>query len=231
MKIGGLQKLTLIDYPGKVAATVFSIGCNFRCPYCHNPELVIPEKIKKHPEIKQEDFFKFLDKRKDLLEGVCITGGEPTIHQDLPEFIGEIKKRGFLVKLDTNGSNYRMLKQLIERKLIDFVAMDVKTSFAKYEKLKAGDKVPEIKKSIELIKNKISEYEFRITIVPGIVDQEDVRKIGKVLAGAKKFVIQQFKPGKTLDPAFEDIQPYPSQDIQKMVNILEADIKNVELRK
>ncbi len=230
MKIGGLQKLTLIDYPGKVAATVFSTGCNFRCPYCHNPELVIPNRINKHPEIKQKDFFEFLNKRKDLLEGVCITGGEPTIHQDLPEFIKEIKKRGFLVKLDTNGSNFKMLKKLVEKKLIDFIAMDVKTSFSKYGKLKAGNKVLEIKKSVEYIKNNVNEYEFRITIAPKIVNLEDIRRIGKVLAGARKFVIQQFKPGKTIDPLFKNIQPYSSQDVQKMIKILEADIENVELR-
>ena len=126
MQIGGLQKLTLIDYPGKVACTVFCVGCNFRCPWCYNPELVLPEKIKKQPIILEENFFKFLKSRKGLIEGVVISGGEPTIHKDLPKFCKKIKVLGYLIKLDTNGSNPEVLKKLIKNKLIDYVAMDIK---------------------------------------------------------------------------------------------------------
>ena len=119
MQIGGLEKLTLIDYPGKIACTVFLIGCNFRCPFCYSSELVLPEKIKKQPIISEKEFFAFLKQRKSLLEGVVICGGEPTIHKDLPVFIKKIKKLGFLVKLDTNGSNPEMLKMLISKRLVD----------------------------------------------------------------------------------------------------------------
>jgi len=126
MLIGGLQKITLIDYPGKVAATVFLTGCNFRCPFCYSSELVLPEKIKKQPKISQKEFFNFLAKRKTLIEGVVVCGGEPTISKQLPSFIKKIKKAGFLVKLDTNGSDSGLLKKLISQQLLDYVAMDIK---------------------------------------------------------------------------------------------------------
>jgi len=126
MLLGGLQKTTLIDYMGKIAATVFLVGCNFRCPWCYSSELVLPEKIKNQPEISEKDFFEFLESRKGLLEGVVVCGGEPTINKDLPDFIKKIKKMGFLIKLDTNGSNPQMIKKLIDDELIDYVAMDIK---------------------------------------------------------------------------------------------------------
>lgn len=126
MILAGLQKTTLIDFPGRVSCTVFISGCNFRCPFCYSPELVLPEKIIKHPQMSEKDFFSFLKKRKGLLDGVVICGGEPTINRNLPDFCEKIKKMGFLVKLDTNGSNSEMLKLLIEKKLIDYVAMDIK---------------------------------------------------------------------------------------------------------
>ena len=135
MTIGGLQKLTLIDYPGKIACTVFLFGCNFKCPWCYNPELVLPEKIKKQTGISEKEFFNFLENRKGLLQGVVICGGEPTINQDLPKFIKKIKKMGYAVKLDTNGSNPKMLKELISKKLIDYVAMDIKFPQNRYSEL------------------------------------------------------------------------------------------------
>lgn len=230
MKIGGLQKLTLIDYPGKVAATVFLIGCNFRCPYCHNPELVNPELVEGQSQIKESDFFKFLDERKGFLDGVCITGGEPTIHSDLLIFIQKIKKRGFSVKLDTNGSNSAILEYLINNDLVDFVAMDIKTSILKYNKVKAKDKISQVQKSINIIKNSGKDYEFRTTVVPGIVDEKDIKEIGKWLKGAKKIVLQQFRPKKTLNPSFKNIKPYSLQNLKKMVKILEPNVEKVELR-
>ena len=230
MKIGGLQKLTLIDYPGKVAATIFLVGCDFRCPYCHNAELVDPEKIKDQSQIKESDFFKFLDERIGLLDGVCISGGEPTSHADLSKFIQNIKKRGFLVKLDTNGSNSGMLEDLIKDDLVDFIAMDIKTSILKYNKVKAENKISQVQKSIDLIKDSGKDYEFRITVVPGIVDEKDIKEIAQWLKGAKKFVLQQFRPEKTLNPSFKNIKPYSIQDLKKMVKILEPNIEVVELR-
>ena len=231
IKIGGLQKLTLIDYPGKLAATVFLLGCNFRCPFCYSSELVLPEKIKNQPEIKEKNFFNFLKERKGMLEGVVICGGEPTINKDLPQFCQKIKKLGFLVKLDTNGSNPEMLKKLIERKLIDYVAMDIKaplginfqfsisnfqtnskSQISKYEMATGikGD-IDKIKESIELIKNSDLDYEFRTTVVPGIHQKEDILQIARDIAPAKKYFLQNFKPEKTIDPNFEKIEPYPTE--------------------
>ena len=228
MNIGGLQKLTLIDYPGKIAATVFLVGCNFRCPYCHNPELVNPELVE--GQIKESDFWKFLDERTELLDGICITGGEPTIHLDLPKFIQNIKKRGFVVKLDTNGSNPEMLESLIKDDLVDFIAMDIKTSALKYNKVRAKNKISEVRKSINIIKDSGKDYEFRTTVVPGIVDEKDIEEMAQWLKGAKKIALQQFRPEKVLNPSFKDTKPYSVQNLQRMVKILESHIDVVELR-
>jgi len=231
MKIGGLQKLTLIDYPDKVAATVFLIGCNFKCPFCQNPELVEPEEIKKQSRIEERDFFNFLDQRKELLEGVCITGGEPTIQSDLIDFIKKIKQKGFLIKLDTNGSNPEVLSKLVNEHLLDFVAMDIKTSLDKYEKA-IGIKfdLEKIKKSIGLIKDSGLDYEFRTTIVPGIIDEKDIEKMGNWLQGAKKIALQQFQNKKVLDKKFTKIEPYSEEILKSFKKILEKHINEVELR-
>lgn len=232
IKIGGLQKLTLIDFPGKLACTVFCLGCNFRCPFCYSSELVLPEKIKKQPTISEKDFFIFLKKRKGFLEGVCLGGGEPTINKDLPNFIKKIKKLGYAVKLDTNGSNPEMLKDLIDPPpllrpksgggLIDYVALDIKAPKEKYEKI-TGRKVDikKIEKSIKILKeNKIS-YEFRTTVVPTILRKEDILKIAKWMKGASRYYLQNFRSEKTIDPKFEKIKPYPQEyllEIQRAVS-------------
>jgi pyruvate formate lyase activating enzyme len=219
MLIGGLQKTTLIDYPGKVACTVFLVGCNFRCPWCYSSELVLPEKIKKQPKISERDFFAFLKEKRGLLDGVVVCGGEPTIHKDLPDFIKKIRKLGFLVKLDTNGSNPEMLTKLIRQNLVDYVAMDVKASLeAKSEKRKAKNydratgvktDIKKIKKSIEIIKNSGVDYEFRTTCVPGICSKEDILQIARDIALARAYFLQNFRPEKTLNPKFKRIKPYP----------------------
>lgn len=199
--------MTLIDYPGKVACTVFTIGCNFFCPFCHNPELVDPEKIKKQPVISEKVFFDFLTSRKGDLDGVCITGGEPTIHKDLPRFIKKIRNLGFSVKLDTNGSNPEMIKKLIDSKLIDYIAMDIKGPL----------QIP--KKSVELIKNSGIDYEFRTTVVPILHTKEDILEIARELSPAKKYFLQQFRPGKNLNQSFEKEKPY---SIEKLIEFCEA---------
>ncbi len=241
MKIGGLQKLTLVDYPGKVAATVFLIGCNFRCPFCQNPELVDQKKIRRGKQISEEDFFNFLKEKRDFIEGVCISGGEPTIHLDLPDFISKIKEMNFLVKLDTNGSNPEVLVKLIKDNLVDFIAMDIKTSIdeAKSQKPKVkkydeatGIKVDldKIKRSAEIIENSGVDYEFRTTVVPRIVDKSDVEKIGKWLKGAKKIALQQFQNKKVLDKKFQGVRPYGEEKIKEFAKILEENIKEVVVR-
>ncbi|PIP24752.1 MAG: anaerobic ribonucleoside-triphosphate reductase activating protein, partial [Candidatus Nealsonbacteria bacterium CG23_combo_of_CG06-09_8_20_14_all_36_125] len=169
MEIGGLQKVTLIDYPGRIAATVFLCGCNFKCPWCYSSELVLPEKIKKQPKISEREFFKYLKDRKKLLDGLVLCGGEPTINKKLPSFIKKIKKMGFLIKLDTNGSDPKILKKLIDEKLIDYVAMDLKGPKERYSEF-SGRKVDvkKIQKSIDILKENKVDYEFRSTIVPSL---------------------------------------------------------------
>lgn len=209
MEIGGLEKTTLIDYPGRLAATIFLIGCNFRCPFCYSAELVLPEKIKEQPRISEKELFDFLKERQGLLEGVVICGGEPTIHKNLPDFIKKIKDLGYLVKLDTNGSNPEILKKLIDEKLIDYVAIDIKAPKEKYE-LAAGVKVniSNIEKSVNILKKEKVDYEFRMTIVPTLHAKEDIIEIAKWIGPVRRFYLQNFRPEKTLNPEFEKIKPY-----------------------
>lgn len=227
MKIGGLQKLTLIDFPGRLAATVFLIGCNFRCPFCYSSELVLPEKIKTQPVISNKDFFSFLTQRKELLEAVVLCGGEPTINAQLPGFIKKIKKLGYLVKLDTNGSNPRMLKHLINKKLIDYVAMDVKAPKEKYldtVKVSGALKnniIKNIEKSIDILKQSKLDHEFRTTVVPGMLGKNDILKIVDWIKPAKKYYLQNFKGEKTIDSGFESLRPYPREyllEIQQAIS-------------
>ena len=223
MEIGGLEKSTLIDYPGRIAATVFLLGCNFRCPFCYSSELVLPEKMAEQPKIAEKAFFDFLKERQGLLEGVVICGGEPTIHKDLPDFIKRIKDLGFLLKLDTNGSNPEMLRELMQDGLVDYVAMDIKAPLgAKYD-LATGVKVDldKIKESIEIIKGSGVDYEFRSTIVPSIHTKEDVIQMAKDISPAKKYYLQNFRGEKTIDPRFEEIKPYAKDfllEIQKEIS-------------
>lgn len=201
MLLGGLQKLSLIDYPGKIAAVVFAIGCNFRCGFCHNPELVLPDLVKKQPRISTADFFKFLRLRRGKIDGVVVSGGEPTLHQDLPDFIGQIKKLGFLAKLDTNGSCPEMLRILLQRKLLDYIAMDIKSSPGRYHRACGLTKVnlSAIQQSIDLIKNSGLAHNFRTTLAPDAVSEKDISQIRQWLGSAGvKLVLQEFRPEKTL---------------------------------
>lgn len=222
MILGGLQKLTLIDYPGKIAATVFTVGCNFLCGFCHNPELVDAVKIKSQPRVSEREFFDFLAGRQGLLEGVCITGGEPTLQPDLPEFIGQIKGLSFLVKLDTNGSNPAMLEKLLNEKLVDYVAMDIKAPLEKYKKVVGPDvSLEKIQQSVELTRS-APDYEFRTTVLPALHVDRDLISIGRWLQGAKKFYLQQFHPSKTLEPAFKDERPFDFNKLVKVGNVLKV---------
>jgi len=221
MILGGLQKLTLIDFPDKLACTVFMAGCNFRCPWCYSSELVSPEKIKKQPQIPEKDFFHFLKLRQGLLDGVVICGGEPCLNKELLNFVRKIKKLGYAVKIDTNGSNPNVLKDLIEKKLIDYVAMDIKAPKEKYQKVVAQKiNIKNIEKSILLLLENKVDYEFRTTVVPGLLEKKDIIKIADWINGAKKYYLQNFRPEKTLNPAFTKIKPYSQEDfleIQKAV--------------
>ena len=192
MKICGFNKTTLLDYPGCVAATIFLGGCNFRCPFCHNGDLVL--KSGQMTGYEEKEVLAFLKKRRNVLEGVCITGGEPTLHAELPEFISKIKELGYLVKLDTNGSNPEMLKSLVKEKLIDYVAMDVKAPLAKYEKVcGVAVDVEKIKQSVEFLKQGEIPYEFRTTVVKELHTGEDILEIGRYLRGASKYFLQSYE--------------------------------------
>jgi pyruvate formate lyase activating enzyme len=221
VKLGGLQKSTLIDFPGLVAATVFLSGCNFRCPFCYSPELVLPEKIKNHPEVSEKYFFEFLEERKGLLEGVVICGGEPTVQKGLPSFAKKIKDMGYSVKLDTNGSDPAMLERLIREKILDYVAMDIKAPREKYSSVVGCDMdVSKIERSVDLLKTDVVDYEFRTTAVPGILRKEDFISIGKWLSPAKAYFIQNFRPQKTLDPLFEKTPPCSDVFLQEIKEAL-----------
>lgn len=231
MKIAGLQKLSLIDYPGRIAVVVFFPGCNFLCPFCQNPDLVDPKKFNKNLFIKEKDFFDFLKKRKGLLEGVCLTGGEPTIQPDLLPFIKEIKKQGFLVKLDTNGYQPEILEKILKEGLVDFAAMDIKSSPEKYS-LAVGKKInlDNVSKSVDLLKSGKMECEFRTTAVPGLIGKNEIKKICQWLKGSPAFALQQFKPEKTLDKEWQKIIPYSLVEMKEMFEIAQSYFEKVELR-
>lgn len=220
MEIGGLQKTTLIDYPGKIACTIFLIGCNFRCPFCYSAELVLPEKIKNQPRIDEKELFRFLKERREYLEGVVICGGEPTIHSDLSDFLLQIKKMGYLIKLDTNGTQPDVIKKLIDKKLVDYIAMDIKAPLEeeKYA-VASGVKVDleKIRQSIALIKNSGIDYEFRTTVVPTIHQLEDLLNIAQAIAPAKKFYLQNFRPEKTLNENLLQVKPFSETDLEMIL--------------
>lgn len=216
--IKGLQKTTLIDYPDKIACTIFFAGCNFRCGHCYNADLVFNSKNLK--EIKEEEILDFLKKRKKWLDGIVISGGEPTISKALPAILKKIKEKGFLVKLDTNGSKPEVLRELIKEGLVDYVAMDIKAPLEKEKYKKAtgtfGD-INKIKKSIKILMESNKDYEFRTTVVPRIHEEKDMAEIAKQIKGAKKYVLQQFVPKENLvDKRFEKIRPYSDEELKEM---------------
>jgi pyruvate formate lyase activating enzyme len=229
MKIGGLQKVSLIDYPGLISAIVFLQGCNFRCPYCHNPELVEQKLFR--PAIDEKEVFEFLKLRKGKLDAVTISGGEPTIHKELIPFIKNIRKMGFAVKLDTNGSRPQIIRELLEQKLLDFIAMDVKAPLEKY---KSVINVPVdqklIKESIKaILKSKVA-HEFRTTIVQVLLNQNDIMKIAEVIKGAHQYSLQKFVAVKTLDKQFLKEKTYSDEELGKIKKRLEKEIPSVIVR-
>jgi pyruvate formate lyase activating enzyme len=214
----------MLDWPGKICTVVFLGGCNFRCPYCHNPELVeAGESTRGLPWTEVEGFLK---KRAGWIDGVSITGGEPTLHADLSAFCRDLKDLGMLVKLDTNGSRPEALEELLEKNILDYVAMDVKSSFEKYSQV-AGKAVDpsRIERSIRLIVASGVEHEFRCTVVPGLVDLVDLLSLAQRLAGASELVLQQFRPEVTLDPGFTGVEPYPEELLLDWAEELSALVK------
>jgi len=229
MLIGGFQKFSLIDYPEKICSIVFTQGCNFRCGYCHNPELVKPEKFEN--PISEKDFFSFLDKRREKLEAVVITGGEPTLQKDLIPFIKKIKSMGYLVKLDSNGSNPKILKNIFKLKIIDYIAMDIKAPLKKYFKIINADiDTKNIQKSIKQIMNSKIDYEFRTTIVRDQLFLDDFEKIGKLIKGAKLYALQKFIPTKTNDLNFLKKQTYSDKEFENIKKMMQKYVKKCIIR-
>ena len=215
MKIKGLQRTTLLDYPEKLACTVFSGGCNFRCPFCHNASLVLnAEALEETPE---EDFFSYIEKRRKMLDGVCITGGEPLLCPDIVDFIRKIRSYGLLVKLDTNGSFPDKLEYLLDEGLVDYVAMDIKNSKEKYALTAGLKEFPEkIERSIDLIMEKAPDYEFRTTVVRELHDIQDIANIAMRIKNAKKYFLQSYvDSGDTIAKGFS------GYSAEEMLQILE----------
>lgn len=248
MIIAGLQKTTLIDYPGKLACTVFLAGCNFRCPWCYSSELVLPLKIIKQPRISEKKFFDFLRERRGLLEGVVICGGEPTINKDLLQFIEKTKNLGYLVKIDTNGSNPEMLKDLVATKLIDYVAMDIKTtqdSLVYQNLMEEGITISKIKESVDFLKNGNIDWEFRTTVVNTVHKKQDFLEIAKWIGGKNvKYYLQNFRAEKTIDPEFsaqggpagvppgsgEKSKPFPIEFLEEIAKEISPYFKVCQVR-
>lgn len=236
MFIGGFQKFTLLDYPGKIAAVVFTMGCNFRCPYCHNPEIVDPRKINYGNKIEIEEILEFLSFRKKDLDGVCITGGEPTLQPGLTEFVEKIKELGFLVKIDTNASHPKIVEDLSKRKLVDYWAIDLKTAPQKYKLLTKKNNITEdISASVDLITKSDAEIELRTTVAPGIVEADDfdemiewINKINpKTFSKLYRYSVQDFKPEVTLDEKFKKVKPYSGEKLENIVEKIKRHCGNV----
>jgi pyruvate formate lyase activating enzyme len=226
MKIGGLEKLSLVDYPGQTAAALFTIGCNMRCGYCHNPELVLPERFA--PEIPLPYIFDFLARRRGLLDAVVISGGEPTMHDDLPEFALTIKKMGFLVKLDSNGTRPDVLKRMVGEGSIDFIAMDIKATMAKYSAAIARPiDTAALQDSIKLIMNSGLDYEFRTTAVKQLMKVEDFDEIGQMIRGTKRYAFQKFRSGRSLNPQFDRFESFNDDEIDEIVGIMQKYVEKV----
>lgn len=216
MQIGGFVKSSLIDYPGKVAAVIFTQGCNFRCPFCHNTELVIPSAFQ--TPVSEEEVTGFLVKRRDVLQGVVVSGGEPTLQPDLPEFLLKIKALDFPVKLDTNGSQPKVLKELIARRLVDYVAMDVKTSLERYPEA-CGVEVgrEDILKSIDILDRSTVEHEFRTTAVRSLAGPEDFSAMKGLIPAARHYHIQPFVPqANIIDHSLLDERQYTEEELLEL---------------
>lgn len=227
MRIDGLQTLTLLDYPGKVACTVFTSGCNMRCPFCHNASLVCGEVP---PFMEKEEFFAFLKKRTGVLDGVCVTGGEPLLQEGLIPFLLEVKEKGFTTKFDTNGLLHDRLRAVVEAGAVDYVAMDIKNCKARYAETAGvpGLDLAPIEKSVQFLMEGSVDYEFRTTVVKELHNKADFDEIGRWLKGAKRYFLQSFKDsGDILSPG---LSPMEKADLLEIRDRLRAEIPGVELR-
>lgn len=231
MKLAGLQKTSVIDFPDQISAVVFTQGCNFYCPYCHNSQL-IPLKPGSGREAMPEDyFFNFLEKRNNLLDGVTITGGEPLLQQDLKDFMFKIKnEHKLLLKLDSNAADPKKLKELIEADLIDYLAVDIKFSWSNYDRLAPNNLVSKIRESVSMILDSEIKYEFRTTVVPSLHDKKEIEKIAQQIEGAERFFIQNFRPINTLEPELRNQRSFAPSELQEFKVTAEKYLENVRVR-
>lgn len=229
MLIKGLQKLTLLDFPDKVACTLFTFGCNFRCPFCHNASLVLADRAD-DLIIEEEDLFAFLGSRRGILEGVCVSGGEPTLQPDLPRLLHRIKDMGFATKLDTNGYRPRVLRSLLEEGLLDYVAMDVKNSLPLYPKtvgIARFDTTP-IAESMALLMEGSLPFEFRTTLVKGLHTKESIAEIGRQVAGEEAFFLQSFEDSGNL--IGEGLTGFDRQETEELLTVLQQYVPHARIR-
>jgi pyruvate formate lyase activating enzyme len=224
MKFSGLQKISLIDYPDHLASVLFTPGCNLRCPYCHNWQIATNPQP---PFLQEGAALSILESRKKYVDSVVITGGEPCMHKEMPKFIAKLKERGFSVKLDTNGFFPDTLEECLL--IVDYVAMDLKTTPEKYKLLGTADTTG-LLRSIELLKDSKVPYEFRTTIVPEIVTAQDISVMGELVKGAKTYALQQFVASDTLDKRYQTVKPYAPEVIQGFAETLKKYVETVQLR-
>ncbi len=228
MNIQGLQKLTLLDFPGRMACTVFTAGCNLRCPFCHNSPLVINPP--KEPEYPVEEILEFLKKRKGILDGIAITGGEPLMQPDIKEFIIKVRELGYAVKLDTNGTFPKKLKELVNEGLVDYVAMDVKSSKTGYPQCVGigGYDLSKVEESVEFLKEGKVDYEFRTTVADGLHTLEDIEELGKWLQGSKRHFIQAFKDSGDLIGF--GLEPFSKDMLNSMCDVMKKYVPDCQVR-
>ena len=227
MQIAGLQKLTLLDFPGRIACTMFLCGCNLRCPFCHNASLVLPRGGT--DSMSQDELLAFLQKRRGRLQGVCITGGEPTLYPDLPDLLRRIRLLGYEIKLDTNGSNPQMLRAILSEGLVDYVAMDIKNSPTRYTETCGGvDVLDSIRESAALLMQSGVDYEFRTTLAHPLHTPADAESIGQWLSGAKRYYLQQFVDSGDLIGT--GLSPLTPEEMEAMREAVLPYIKETTLR-
>ena len=224
MKFSGIQKTSLVDFPNRVASVLFTPGCNLRCPYCHNWRIVLNPQP---PFLNDETTLKILEERRKFVDAVVVTGGEPTIHKELPKFLKRLKDGNFEVKLDTNGLNPMALEECLP--YVDYVALDVKTSLRKYKRL-GTEGTAELVHTVDILKKGKVECEFRTTVVPGLVDEEDLIEIGELVKGAKNFALQQFVPDDTLDKNLTFLKPFSRDNMANFAESMKKYAENVTLR-
>jgi len=224
MKFSGIQKTSLVDFPNRVASVLFTPGCNLRCPYCHNWRIVLNPQP---PFLNDETTVKILEERRKFVDAVVVTGGEPTIHKELPKFLKRLKDGNFEVKLDTNGLNPMALEECLP--YVDYVALDVKTSLRKYKRL-GTEGTAELVHTVDILKKGKVECEFRTTVVPGLVDEEDLIEIGELVKGAKNFALQQFVPDDTLDKNLTFLKPFSRDNMANFAESMKKYAENVTLR-